>query len=344
MTAEVDALMPGLRTALAGHPQWADAELAPLPDKGLAHHHVSLAGTGILARIPKQSQLQLNAGANLAYQAACFDRAGRSGHTPLLHAVIRPGPLLPRGALLVDEVPGRAPVLPDDLEAIVTALAGIHSLPLPPVDDRPPLWDHDDPLAALASEIQAQARYLDDARVSAGARSIVDRELARLSATVERADRPQKRLISFDAHPGNFLIRPSGTAVLVDLEKCRYSYPALDLAHATLYTSTTWEEGIVAVLSTAEVDAAYATWSAAYEGEPDAAWQTPLRRAMWLWSATWCAKWRVLSASGPTASADGEDWSARRSADALTGHVRERVDHYLDETVIEQITREFDDR
>jgi hypothetical protein len=32
-------------------------------------------------------------------------------------------------------------------------------------------------------------------------------------------------------------------------------------------------------------------------------WHGPLRRAMWLWSLTWCAKWRVLSACAPTAPA-----------------------------------------
>ena len=29
--------------------------------------------------------------------------------------------------------------------------------------------------------------------------------------------------------------------MLVDIEKARYSHPPLDLAHATLYTSTTWD-------------------------------------------------------------------------------------------------------
>ena len=38
-------------------------------------------------------------------------------------------------------------------------------------------------------------------------------------------------------------------AYLVDLEKCRYSYPSFDLAHATLYTSTTWDMDTHTVLS-----------------------------------------------------------------------------------------------
>ena len=44
-----------------------------LPDKGLAHWHVRLKGTGLLARIPKQSQMALAAQDNLLYRASAFD-------------------------------------------------------------------------------------------------------------------------------------------------------------------------------------------------------------------------------------------------------------------------------
>ncbi|MEO7939049.1 MAG: hypothetical protein ABIR55_10525 [Burkholderiaceae bacterium] len=62
-----------LAAALEGHDlSQAAAKLEPLPDKGLAYDHVRLAGMGLLARIPKQSQLGLDAVANLKYQAAWF--------------------------------------------------------------------------------------------------------------------------------------------------------------------------------------------------------------------------------------------------------------------------------
>jgi hypothetical protein len=63
---------------------------------------------------------------------------------------------------------------------------------------------------------------------------------------------------------------------------------------------------------------------------------------MWLWSITWCAKWRVLSQQQASASAAGEDWSAERSDDQLVTHVRERVEHYLSEAVVEQVLAGFD--
>ena len=90
-TARLAGVIAGLRTALAATP-FADAALEPLRDKGLAHDHIRLLGTAWLARIPKQSQMDLPAAENLAYQAACFQRAGAGGHTPRLHQVLPPRP------------------------------------------------------------------------------------------------------------------------------------------------------------------------------------------------------------------------------------------------------------
>src|SRR5690606_23506785 len=144
----------------------------------------------------------------------------------------------------------------------------------------------------------------------------------------------------FDGHPGNFIVRADGRAILVDLEKCRYSYSGLDLAHATLYTSTTWDPDSHAVLTLPQVLRVYATWGEAVgESVASAArpWHLPLRRAMWLWWIAWCAKWRGLSGRAATHGADGEDWSASLSDAALVSHVRERVDHYLCADVVQGV-------
>ncbi|MEZ5581905.1 MAG: hypothetical protein R3F37_03190 [Candidatus Competibacteraceae bacterium] len=107
-------MLPVLRNRLRASAQFgiADLELEPMPTTGLAHDHVRIKGSGWLLRIPKQSQLGLDAVANLRYQAACFRRAVPSGHTPQLHAVLEPGVDLPMGALLVDEIPGPVIRLP----------------------------------------------------------------------------------------------------------------------------------------------------------------------------------------------------------------------------------------
>jgi hypothetical protein len=339
---ELSPLEDALRDALraAGSP-WTDAAFEPLPDAGLAHAHLRLAGTGVLARVPKQSQMDLPAQANLDYQAACFERASASGHAPRLHGLLPPAPALPRGALLVEEIVGRPARLPQDLLAIIDALAGIHALPLPAPSGRAPLLDPPDPLALLRGEIAAQAMFLDAAGLDARSRRAIDVQLEAVAELCAAQARPPKRLIAFDAHPGNFIMR-AGAAVLVDLEKARYSHPPLDLAHATLYTSTTWDRASCAVLSVDEVAAAHARWLARVpDGAAFAPWLVPLRAAMWLWSVTWCAKWRVLSAQAARAGGDGEDWSGQRSDAALIAHVRERVDDYLSPSGVARVLDEL---
>lgn len=339
------SLLSDLQAALfrAQHPL-RGCDLQALPDKGLAHDHVRLVGSGWLARVPKQSQMGLDATHNLTYQRACFERAAPSGHTPALHGVLPPSDHLPRGALLVQEIEGRAARLPQDLGAIVTALAAIHALPLPEASRRAPLLAAADPLRDLHQEISAQAQHLSAARVSPSVAAAVAAELQALAARCARPARPPRHLIAFDGHPGNFIVRADGSAVLVDLEKCRYSHPGLDLAHATLYTSTTWDVATHAVLSLSEVAFAYRAWRHAMGPAAEAAlpWAVPLRRAMWLWSVTWCAKWRVLARQPSSTSSAGEDWSVERSDSALIHHVRDRVDHYLSAPVVERVRQEFD--
>jgi len=335
------ALLPSLAQALdAGGLAHGVPDL--MADTGLAHDHIRLGGTGRIARLPKQSQMQLAPAENLAYQAACFTRASASGHAPRLSAVLPPSDPLPRGGLVVEEIEGRTARLPDDLPAIMAALAAIHALPVPNPTARAPLLDPADPLAGLLEEIGAQAEYLHAA--DPATRAIVERRVAALRDLANDTPRPPKRLISFDAHPGNFLITASGRAVLVDLEKARYSAPPLDLAHATLYTSTTWDVASHAVLSPDQVAEACHHWLACLPGAeraPLAPWILPMRRAMWLWSMTWCAKWRVLSEAEAKATRDGEDWAAAKSEAALIAHVKGRVDHYLDPETAARMDEDF---
>ena len=339
-----EALCGALRAALVAdrHPA-AQQPLEPMPDKGLAHDHVRLVGTGLLARLPKQSQMGLDAAHNLAYQRACFDRAAAGGHTPALHGWLAPSAHLPRGALLVDEVVGRPARLPQDLPAIARSLASLHALALPSPAASAPLLHAPDPLQAVCDEIEAQASHLAAARVAPVVAQAVAQQLQLLKALCAAPARPPRCLVAFDAHPGNFMVRADGRAMLVDLEKCRYSHPGLDLAHATLYTSTTWDVDTHAVLSVDAVAGFYRDWAAAagLAAEGAAVWHVPLRSAMALWSLTWCAKWRVLSQAAAQKGGDGEDWSAQRSQAELVRHVRERVDHYLSPGVVERLLHEL---
>jgi len=320
--------------------------LTAMHDTGLAHDHIWISrdtGPDWIARLPKQSQMQLDPETNLDYQANCFRRAGLSGHTPDLHGILPISADFPRGGLLVSAIEGRPARLPDDLPAIAEALARLHDVPLPSVETRPPLVSPRSPWAAMRDEVLAQAIYLDDALVSESARRRIDTEFTLFDDDNELAKRvdDQRCLISFDAHPGNFLITLDGRAVLVDLEKCRYGHPGLDLAHASLYTSTTWDLASYAVLDIANVVEFYRHWWAIRDTTDDVMDVEALaatRRAMWLWSTTWCAKWLTLHHQERDSLSQGEDWSAALSEDQLIAHVEGRARHYLSASVIERVS------
>jgi hypothetical protein len=335
--------LEGLAAALANEqPALAAAPLSPLPDTGLAHWHVRLGHSGWLARIPKQSQMGWPAARNLAYQSTCFRRAQDSGHTPAWHATLAPRAGLPRGALIVEAVDGRPARLPEDLPAIVDALAALQALPLPAVRD--PLLAPPDPVQALVDEVLAQSVHRHEAALDGFVLANLEARLNRLAGLARAVPVPcPVRLIAFDAHPGNFIVRADGRAILVDLEKARYGAAPLDLAHATLYTSTTWDVSSQAVLDPDQVAAACRRWLARVgpESEGIRPWVVPLREAMWIWSLTWCALWRVRSTAPPDPGANA-DWSAAHSDPALIDHVRERVDHYLAPETVRRVGREIE--
>lgn len=322
-------------------------EIRQLDDKGLAHWHVRLEGTGLLARIPKQSQMGLRPLDNLAYEAVCFQRAAPSGHVPRFDLVIPPSDELPWGALLVEEITGSPANNPDHMMPIMQALASIHALPVPTANEHAPLLSESDPLDAMLRLVHVQSVYLDHPLISEPSRNTLTKRLNDLTVTVPQIfDGLAPRLITFDAHPGNFLITPTGKAVLVDLEKLRYSYPPLDLAHATLYTSTTWDVDASFSLSSAEVVRAYEVWMSAAGtiAESYLAAFVPLRELMWLWSVTWCAKWLAESVKPKHAmGTGGEDWSQANSDASLIRHVRSRVDDYLTITTIDRVLDEFNE-
>jgi hypothetical protein len=317
-----------LAAALARQPGLAGisaVDLVPMPQKGVAHVHFRVGQRGMVLRVPRLSQWALAAADNLAYQAECFRRAAPSGATPKLHAVLPISDTMPRGALLVEEIAGRPPRLPQDLAAIAAALARLHALPLPEPDARKPLVDHGTggPIAGTLAVIDRQAPALDEAELPEATRDALRQELAwarRLAAGTALADQPIA-LVGTDTHPGNFVIRPDGEAILVDLEKAMYGSPAIDLAHCSLVTSTTWDIDVQAVLSRGETIAFYGEYLARI-GDTAAArlrpFLAPARRLTWLRTTMWCVRWRV-------AAATVQDWSASRVDPTLLAHMERRI-------------------
>ena len=344
--ASLSSLNENMRETLQ---QLRAEDLTVMPGKGLAHDHIAVGDSMLLLRIPKQSQLALNAHDNLHYQATCFARMLPGDHTPACYALLPSSEEIPMGALLVEKISGRAPVAVEDFQSIAKALACIHRLPLPAIALRAPLYDQKNSLTDTLSEVLQQATYLNGEDIGTGSLALIAEQLEYAKAEVESLDAPPSRLISFDAHPGNFLIDDSGRAILVDLEKGRYGGCGFDLAHATLYTSTTWDTEINIELKQAAIEKFYTKWLFEMPDVLGASMQStliPMRRLMWLWSVTWCAKWRVESKATQLRhkhrAQNTEDWAMQNSPDALVAHVQERTNHYLQEEIIHKITTEFE--
>ena len=354
---DLDALHTAL-TALPDFAALAPDALALMPVTGLAHDHVEIRDPGhtdtpLLLRVPKQSQFALSARDNLTYQAACFERVAESGHGPRLHAMIVPSAALPMGALLVDRIHGRPPRLPADLPALAEAMARVHALPLPAPDERAPLEDHGDPLAGALAEIEAQARMIPEAALAPEARAEIEDELAwaRDFQTAQGGRAQPRCLVLTDTHPGNFLIDGEGRAIIVDLEKALYGSPGIDLAHATVYSSTTWDADTWAELTVEEVAAFYRHYLAVVGPEKAArlkSWLLPMRRLLFLRAITWCVKWSVLHRRSQRGdkhrAASTEDWSAENSDPALIAHVAGRVADYLAPETLRRMRAEWLDR
>jgi hypothetical protein len=318
--AALAAVLAGRVPALAGI---AAASIEPMREKGVAHAHFRLRGHGLVLRVPRLSQWALPPDENLAYQAACFARAEASGATPRLAAVLPIGAALPRGALVVEDIVGRPPRLPEELPRLAACLARLHRLPVPAPAARPPLADHGaaGPIAGTLAVIERHAAALDRADLPPATHAALRDELAwaRGLAAETRGMAQPIALVGTDTHPGNFLIRADGSAVLVDLEKALYGAPAIDLAHCSLFTSTTWDLDVQVTLAPADIAGFYAAYLALRDGADAEAirpWLAPCRRLTWLRTMMWCASWRVASASSP-------DWS--RVAPTLLAHIRRRV-------------------
>ena len=319
------------------------ADLKPLPATGTAHGHVRLPD-GLLARVAYAHEGDRAAAARLHAQAEAFRHLAPARRTPGLHDLIEPRPGLPGGALIVDCIEGRAPRLPDELAAIADTLVRLHGLPLPAPGSA--IARQDNPfLETLAAVEQNAGRFLDKAVSDPGARAEITEELGLvrgMAQALERRAQPLTIALA-DTHPGNFIVDRRGIAWFVDLEKVHVGSPAIDLAHATLATSTEWHPAVARVLSPAEVRAFYTHYLDRVrrrDAEALEPWLMPMRRLTWLRTTLFMARWRVQTRQARD-PADPAQWSDAGLAPAMKLHIEARIDHYFRRDTIQAIRAEW---
>jgi aminoglycoside phosphotransferase (APT) family kinase protein len=337
-----DALLAALRERPAFSALTA-GDLEPLPATGTAHGHVRLPG-GLLARVAYAHDGDPTAAARLAAQAAAFRPLAPARRTPALHDVIAPRVGLPGGALIIDHIEGRAPRLPDELAAMADTLARIHALPLPPAGS--PIPRQKNPFIETLEAVEQNAmRFLDKAVPDPGARAEIAEELRLMRGlALAFAQRAQPLTVALaDTHPGNFIVDRAGTAWFVDLEKVHVGSPAIDLAHATLATSTLWHPDVGKVLSPAEVSGFYGGYLAKV-GTQQAAllapWLLPMRRLTWLRTTLFMARWRAQTRS-PRDPADPTQWSDAGLDPAMKVHIDACIDRCFRRETIRSIRGEW---
>jgi Ser/Thr protein kinase RdoA (MazF antagonist) len=314
-----------------------------LPATGTAHGHVRLKD-GRLARIAYAYEDDPTAAARLHLQAEAFRHLAAAGRTPKLHEVVEPRPGLPGGVLIVDFIQGRAPHLPDELEAMADTLARLHSLPLPASGS--PIPRQDNPFRTTLEVVEQGAeRFLDKAVTEPDARAEIVDELGLMrDLKAMLADRPQPLSIALaDTHPGNFIVDRGGIAWFVDLEKVHVGSPAIDLAHATLPTSTVWHPDVGKILSAAEVKGFCDSYLSKI-GEARATelrpWLQPMRRLTWLRTTMFMARWKVQT-EAPRDPSDPSQWSDAGLSPSMRDHLRSRIALSFDRETIRSIRAEW---
>jgi aminoglycoside phosphotransferase (APT) family kinase protein len=319
------------------------ADLKPLPATGTAHGHVGLPN-GLLARVAYAHEGDLTSATRLATQAEAFRHLAPAGRTPRLHDLIDPRPGLPGGALIIDCIDGRTPHLPDDLGAMADTLARIHALPLPAADSLIPRQKNPF-LETLVAIEQNALRFLDKAVTDAGARAEIAEELSLMRGMAPAfTQRAQLLTVALaDTHPGNFMVDRDGIAWFVDLEKVHVGSPAIDLAHATLATSTLWHPDVGKVLSPAEIQTFYTRYLEKV-GHRQAAnlepWLQPMRRLTWLRTTLFMARWRVQTRSTRDPS-DPTQWSDAGLEPSMKAHIDARIDQCFRRDTIQSIRAEW---
>ena len=146
-----------------------------------------------------------------------------------------------------------------------------------------------------------------------------------------------------DTHPGNFIVDRDGIAWFVDLEKVHVGSPAIDLAHATLATSTLWHPDVGKVLSRDEVQRFYTLYLEKV-GDRQAAslepWLQPMRRLTWLRTTLFMARWRVQTRE-PRDPSDPTQWSDAGLEPAMKAHIDRRIDQCFRRDTIQSIRAEW---
>ena len=119
--------------------------------------------------------------------------------------------------------------------------------------------------------------------------------------------------------------------------------PAIDLAHATLPTSTLWHPDVAAILTRAQTEAfhdAYLRLVGEEKAEALRPWLLPMRRLTWLRTTLFMARWRVETRSVRDPK-NTSQWSDAGLDPKMKRHIDGTVDRCFSPDFIREVRAEW---
>jgi aminoglycoside phosphotransferase (APT) family kinase protein len=198
---------------------------------------VDSSGELTVFRINHGTQLGLDD--QIGYEFEALRQVAASGVTPIPLELCRSHPMVPRGALLMSYLPGRAFDYRDDLEGAAVCFARIHRVPYDA--SHGPLIVQQDPVAAIVAESRDLLDRCVQHPLPEHGRKI-RAYLERINALAGTAsfDNEPLCIVNTEVNSGNFVV-DDGIVRLVDWEKAVASYRYQDLGHFLVPTTTLWK-------------------------------------------------------------------------------------------------------
>lgn len=192
-------------------------------------------------RINHGTQLQLDD--QIGYEYAVLDTVAPSGVTPRPLRLCKQHDDFPRGALLMEYLPGRPLDYEQDLAGAAECFARIHTVPYDPGSG--PLLVQASPIDDIVAECRELLARHPDHPLPAAGRTIgryMDR-VVELARSTSFGDEPLC-VVNTEVNSGNFVVE-DGTdhdrVRLVDWEKAVASHRYQDLGHFLVPTTTLWK-------------------------------------------------------------------------------------------------------
>jgi len=205
------------------------------------NYAITSGDTTTVFRINHGTQLGIKD--QISYEFAVLQALQRSGVTPAPLFVCRYHSAFPRGALLMEYLPGRPLDYRTDSTGAAECFARIHAVPMPQGSTPRPLIRQLDPINDILSECdELLGRYTNHPQ-----KELLPR-IRRYFDSVQRLSESdaahfadeQPCITNTEVNSGNFLV--DGECIrLVDWEKAVVSYRYQDLGHFLVPTTTLWK-------------------------------------------------------------------------------------------------------